>query len=78
MKVPFIEFDHEYEDNKDYLSNLLESHILSGDFIGGKNVEEFENNLCEYLNVKYCVSVGNGTDALMIALAALDLKEKKS
>ena len=77
MKVPFIEFDHEYEDNKDYLSNLLESHILNGDFIGGKNVEEFENNLCEYLNVKYCVSVGNGTDALMIALAALNLERKE-
>ena len=77
MKVPFIEFDYELEANKKELSNLLEKHILNGDFIGGSNVEEFEQNLSKYLNVEYCVSVGNGTDALMIALAALNLEKKK-
>tara|TARA_E500000331_G_scaffold250374_1_gene240839 strand:+ start:1807 stop:2901 length:1095 start_codon:yes stop_codon:yes gene_type:complete len=77
MKIPFIEFEYEYETNKKELSNLLENHIVNGDFIGGKNVEIFEQNLCKFLNVKYCVSVGNGTDALMVALAALDLEKKE-
>ena len=77
MKVPFIEFDYELEANKKELSNLLEDHILNGDFIGGSNVEAFEQNLSKYLNVEYCVSVGNGTDALMIALAALNLEKKE-
>lgn len=77
MKVPFIEFDYELETNKKELSNLLEKHILNGDFIGGKNVETFEQNLSEYLNIKYCISVGNGTDALMIALSALNLERKE-
>ena len=77
MKVPFIEFDYELDTNKKELSNLLEKHILNGDFIGGKNVEAFEQNLSEYLNVKYCISVGNGTDALMIALSALNLERKE-
>ena len=77
MKVPFIEFDYELEANKKEFSNLLEDHILNGDFIGGSNVAAFEQNLSEYLNVEYCVSVGNGTDALMIALASLNLEKKE-
>ncbi len=34
MKIPFIEFEYEYETNKKELSNLLENHIVNGDFIG--------------------------------------------
>ncbi|MGB5891685.1 MAG: DegT/DnrJ/EryC1/StrS family aminotransferase, partial [Thermoanaerobaculia bacterium] len=43
-------------------------------FVGGSEVEEFEKAFSSYLGVKGCVGVANGTDALVIALRALDLQ----
>ena len=49
--------------------------IKKSKFIGGDEVFDFENNFSNYVNSKYCVSVANGTDALEIALASLNLKK---
>lgn len=43
-------------------------------FIKGPQVASFNNNLAKYLNVKHVISCGNGTDALQLALMALELK----
>ncbi len=42
-------------------------------FIGGKVVTEFADNLAKYHNSKHCIPCANGTDALQIAMMALDL-----
>ena len=42
----------------------------SSDYIAGDQVEELEKELAEYVGVKNCVSCGNGTDALVLALKA--------
>lgn len=47
----------------------------SSSLILGKAVETFENNFAKYNHAKYCVSLGNGLDALYLALLALDIKE---
>ena len=44
-------------------------------YIMGENVKEFEKEISEYLGVKHSISVGNGTDALIIALKALGIGE---
>ena len=49
--------------------------IKKSQFIGGKEVLNFENNFSKYVNSKYCVSVANGTDALEIAIASLNIKK---
>jgi len=76
MKVPFIEFDYELIEFKDEYKKLLLEHVKKGEFIGGDSVEKFESNLKEYLNVEHVVSVGNGTDALLISLLSLNLDKK--
>ena len=43
-------------------------------FINGPTVKSFQNNLEAYLNVKHVIPCANGTDALQIAMMALDLK----
>ncbi len=43
-------------------------------FIGGPQVSAFANNLSQYLGVKHVIPCANGTDALQIAMMALDLK----
>jgi len=50
--------------------NVLESSM----FIGGKAVTDFSNNLAAYNGSKYVVTCANGTDALQIAMMALDLQ----
>lgn len=49
--------------------------ISNSKFIGGKEVKIFENNFSNFVKAKYCITVGNGTDALEIALMSLDLKK---
>lgn len=77
MQVPIINFEYEYKQFEDEYKTLLRDHILNGQFIGGNSVKNFENNLKNYLGVKYVVTVGNGTDALKIALESLELERKE-
>ena len=77
MKVPFIDFSIELEGNEKEYSELLLNHISNGEFIGGKAVNEFEDKLSNYLNTENVISVGNGTDALIIALESLNLEKKE-
>lgn len=48
--------------------------IRSSQFIGGEDVKAFQNELGNYLGVKHVIACGNGTDALQIAMMALNLK----
>lgn len=77
MKVPFIEFEYELEIFKKDFKDLINTHAEVGEFIGGNSVVNFEENLKNYLSVKNVVSVGNGTDALLISLLTLELERKE-
>ena len=57
---------------KNFVSDF-KKNIIKGDFILGKSVQSFERKFASYCNAKYAVGCGNGTDALTIALKALDL-----
>jgi len=52
----------------------LETLFKKSDFIGGKAIEEFERNFAEYCGTKHAIGVSNGTDAIKLSLAALELK----
>ncbi len=47
--------------------------ILSGHYVSGPKVKEFEDRFAEYVGVKYAVAVNSGTAALHIALAVLGI-----
>ncbi|TSC92870.1 MAG: pyridoxal phosphate-dependent protein [Candidatus Berkelbacteria bacterium Licking1014_7] len=47
--------------------------IDSGWYILGSEVEQFEKEFAKYCQTKYCIGVGNGTDAITLALLALDI-----
>ncbi len=54
-------------------SEAIESVLDSNQFIGGKVVEKFENEWCEYLKVSNTIGTGNGYDALFIALVSMQI-----
>ena len=52
----------------------IQEVINNSQFIKGPQIKIFEDNLAQYLNVKHVIACANGTDALQIAMMALDLK----
>lgn len=74
VSVPFLDLKAAYVE----LAHELDAAILrvghSGWYIGGSEVEAFETDFSTYTNAKYCVGVGNGLDALILALRALDVR----
>lgn len=74
MIIKFNDLSKQWDLIKEEVSPRLEELFKKSDFIGGKAIEEFENNFSKYCKTKYAVGVSNGTDALKISLAALDLE----
>jgi len=75
MKVPFVDLKSQYLEIKNDIDNAIDSVINETSFISGKHAKSFENNFAKKYGVNYCVSCGNGTDAIYIVLKALDIGE---
>lgn len=73
-KIPFVDLHAQYLSIKPDIDRAIADTIARSDFIRGRRVEEFEVAWAETLGVKHCVSCGNGTDALYIAMRGLGLK----
>ena len=76
MKVPFLDLSREIIHIKDVVTNKMNTIIFDQtNFILGKELETFETNFADYITQKHCIGVGNGTDALEIAVQSLGLNE---
>lgn len=75
MKVPFVSFLPMEKELDADLRNAFERVFENSWYIEGKEDKAFEEAFAEYCNTKYCVGVGNGLDALFLALKALGIKE---
>lgn len=73
MKVLFNKLGEEYKKNKKKFEAKIDKVLKSGNFILGKEVENFEKEFARYIGVKYCVGVGNGLEALQLSLMALNI-----
>ena len=71
--TPFLDLQAQYLSIKDEIDYAVQSVINKSAFIGGKYVEQFEVNFSNYQQAKYCIGVGNGTDAIEIAIESLNL-----
>ena len=69
--IPLMNVTRQYESIKEELDEAALRVLHSGQYILGEEVSAFEKEFAEYIGVKYAVGVGNGTDALVIALRAL-------
>ena len=73
MNIPLIDLKAQYESLADELNKVTLDVLSSANYILGKNVTEFEKEFAEYVGVKHAISVGNGTDALVLALKAMGI-----
>ena len=75
MKIPFSTLKYWHDDLKSEIVKKFDDIYESGWFIHGNEVKDFENNFAKYIGCKYCVGVGNGLDAITLALRALGIKK---
>lgn len=73
-KIQMVDLASQYEKIRGEVNAGIQQVIDTTTFIKGGKVNEFQADLEKYLNVKHVIPVGNGTDALQIALMALGLK----
>lgn len=74
MKVPLLDLKAQYATIKDEVNKALLDCAESQNFILGPEVQKLEQATSEYLHVKHSIGVSSGTDALLIAMMAIDLK----
>jgi dTDP-4-amino-4,6-dideoxygalactose transaminase len=68
--IPFVDLVTPHKELEEELIGVVRSVLATGMLAGGPMVEEFEQDFAAYCGAKYCVGVGNGTDALRFALMA--------
>jgi dTDP-4-amino-4,6-dideoxygalactose transaminase len=71
--IPLIDLTAQYHTIQEEIDTVIRSTLESGHFILGPIVSAFEENIASYLGVEYAIGVASGTDALMLALRALDI-----
>jgi dTDP-4-amino-4,6-dideoxygalactose transaminase len=74
--IPLVDLKVQYESIRGEMDRAVLGVIKEGGFIGGAYVTRFEEAFGAYCRAKCCVGVGNGTDALYIALRALGVGPK--
>jgi dTDP-4-amino-4,6-dideoxygalactose transaminase len=75
MTVKLLDLVPQYVEIRDEIRTAIDEVLTTQQFILGKKVEEFEAEIARYCGVKHAVGVASGTDALLLSLMALGVKE---
>jgi UDP-2-acetamido-2-deoxy-ribo-hexuluronate aminotransferase len=75
QEIQMVDLKSQYQRLKVEIDEAMQSVIDASSFINGPAVKCFETNLAEYIEVKHVIGCANGTDALQIALMAVELKK---
>ena len=72
-KYKFLDLSVQYKTIKDEIDFVIDEIITTSSFVGGPHLKKFEDNFAKFTNTSHCIGVGNGTDALEIAIESLNL-----
>lgn len=73
--VKFIDLAAQYQTIKQEIDKAIRDVIAKSAFVGGEYVQVFEKEFSEYCQVEHCIGVANGTDAIEIAIEALNIPQ---
>src|SRR5436190_36848 len=74
MQVKLLDLTHQYLNLRRDIRKAIDEVCGAQSFILGPTVERFERNLAEYCNTRHAIGVSSGTDALLCALMAIDIR----
>src|ERR671929_561498 len=75
MQVPLLDLKRQHEELREELREALGRVLDSQQFILGEDVRRLEEELAAYTRARHAVGCGSGSDALLLALLALDVKD---
>jgi len=70
----FVDLKNQYQNNQRQIDERIQTVLKHGQYILGPEVAELEEKLANSVAVKHCIGVSSGTDALLLALMALDIQ----
>jgi dTDP-4-amino-4,6-dideoxygalactose transaminase len=73
MTIQLVDLKKQYESIRPEIDSVITEILAKTAFIGGTYVKDFEEAFASFCGVKHCIGVGNGTDALFIALKCLGI-----
>ena len=74
LKIPMVDLVGQYNKIKPEVDSAIQEILSTAAFINGPHVKSFQENLQKYLSVKHVIPCANGTDALQVAMMALNLE----
>ena len=74
MRVPFVDLGPAHRHLREDLMSVFELVLDTNQFIGGRMVQEFEEDFAAFCETRFCVGVNSGTDALRFALVAAGVR----
>lgn len=74
MNIPFLDVGAAYRELQSGIDIAVARSLASGWYIGGPEIEAFEQEFAAYTEAQHCIGVANGLDALHLALRAMDVR----
>lgn len=74
MKIDFANLQYQYQLYKTEIDQAMNAVLNKSNYIMGEEITQLENSLQEFTKAKYAITCSNGTDALLLAMMALDIK----
>ena len=68
-RVPYVNLKKQWLDERDELLPIIDKVFESAQFVGGDELDKFEENIAKLCGTKYACGLNSGTDALMLALS---------
>jgi len=73
--MEFRDLRAQYQKYKSEIDSAIQEVLLNANFIDGKEVNELESQLAEYVGIKHCITCANGTEALSLVMMAWGIKK---
>ena len=74
MNIDFAKLQYQYQLYKTEIDEAIHSVLDKSNYIMGEEVQELEENLQKFTGAKHAIACSSGTDALLLAMMALDIK----
>lgn len=74
MNIDFANLGLAYQEHKEAIDKAMTEVVNTSSFIMGPAVTELENKLSNFIGIKHSISCSSGTDALLLAMMAMDIQ----
>ena len=74
IKIPYVNITAQWQEERNELLPIIDRILASGQYVGGSEIDKFEEEIAKYCQVKYAVALNSGTDALTMALHLLGVR----